>query len=139
MRSALCAFALLLVGCYTPYVVRPGAIPPATTQVPTAERGLLWQRAVGVLLEEGYVPQVLNEAACYVSGRQREDADYGALSGTMAIVTIAPDGVLRVEVSGGGLYQTADDINGDVSKRQMHLLRRIVGQSEPSPAHPGAT
>jgi hypothetical protein len=132
-------FAIVLLGaegCHAMYGVRPGTLAPATAAVPPAERIALWHRSVSVLLEEGYVPQVLNEAACYVSGKQRDDVAHGALAGTMAIVTIAPEGSLRVEVSGVGLYESPEDLGTDISKRQIHLMRRILNQPEPIPPPP---
>ena len=141
MRFIALAIVLMAGGCYTPYWVRPGEVPPATATVPPEQRNVTWQRSVGVLLEEGYVPQVLNEGACYVSGRQRDDAENGVLAGSMAIVTIAPDGLLRVEVAGRGLYLSQDHLNTDVRQLQAHLLRRILNQPELAlpPPPPGAS
>ncbi len=129
LAAVVLAFALALPGCYQSWVVRPGSIAPATATVAPEARAATWQRAIQVLLEAGYVPTAMNETAGYVSGRQRDDVNLGALAGATAIVTIAPDGYVRVEVAGAGLYQTEDDIVKDCGARQRELLARILGTS----------
>jgi hypothetical protein len=133
MRLPVFLIVLALQGCYSAYVARPGWLVPATAMVTPAERSTVWQRSVGILVDEGYVPQVLNSGACYVSARQREDeVPDGSLVRNMAIVTIAPDGLVRVEVSGFGYYQSLNEMNQDIGRRQQRLLRRILNQPEPT-------
>jgi hypothetical protein len=131
MRPLWLVMTLALHGCYTLYGARPGSLAPAVAAVPPDTRTQAWQRAVSVLVEDGYVPELLNETACYVSARRREDAEYDVLAGAMAIVTIAPDGQLRVQVSGRGLYQSQDQMSAAIARNQVHLLRRILNQPEP--------
>jgi hypothetical protein len=134
------AFVLLLASlsaCMTPYVLRPGDLAPIVAQVGSEQRVAIWQRAITVLLDEGYVPQVLNEAACYVSGKQRDDVTEGALAGTIAIVTVSPEGRLRVEVGGHGVYRDEADLKRDVAEIQQRLTQEIMGSALP-PATPGS-
>jgi hypothetical protein len=135
LATFMLACGLALSGCYTSWVVRPGSLTPATANVAPADRSATWQRAIQVLLEEGYVPMAMNEAAGFVSGRQRDDVQLGTLTGATAIVTIAPDGWLRVEVAGAGYYTSEDDIVRECATRQQNLLRRIL--AAPSPAQAG--
>ena len=118
----------VLSGCATPMLLRPGDVAPITAQV-SGERVATWQRAIVVLLDEGYIPQVLNEAACYISAKQRDDVTTGALAGTTAIVMISPDGVLRVEVGGAGVYNSAADLERDVEAVQNRLVQEIQSRA----------
>jgi hypothetical protein len=129
MRSCLFAFAIVLSACATPHVLRPGDLAPLTASVPTDQREVMWQRAIGALLDEGYVPQVLNEAACYISAKQRDDLVDDKLAGTIVLVTITPEGTLRVEVGGSGLYSSDDAFLADVQQLQAHLLSAILARS----------
>jgi hypothetical protein len=123
------------------YYLRPGDIQPVTARVVGDQRDAVWQRAINVLLDEGYVPDVLNQQAGYISAKQRDDVQLGQLAGTMAIVTVSPDGVLRVEVSGHGEYTSSDGLLHDVQAEQDKLLKEILAASA-APAHgapPSAT
>jgi hypothetical protein len=102
-----------------------------STQVGAERRVALWQRAIGVLLAEGYVPQVLNEAACYISAKQRDDVTVGAVAGTLAIVTVSPEGVLRIQVSGAGVYSSGSGLARDLDAIQHRLLQEIVSSRAP--------
>jgi hypothetical protein len=120
-------FATLLVGCVSPYYTRPGTLKPATASVPREERTLAWQHAVAALLEQGYVPQVLNESAGYISARRREDFITDALTGTMSTVVVSPEGLVRVEVSGTGLYHSEQEFLDAVTARQSQIMQAILG------------
>jgi hypothetical protein len=128
MRNLLLAViaSLSVVACASPQLLRPGSLRPGVASVPAAQRTATWHRAIEVLLDEGYVPQVLNEAAGYVSAKQRDDIEVGALAGTIAIVTVNPDGMVRVEVGGHGIYHSADELVRDVAAEQAKLLAEIV-------------
>ena len=135
MTKLLSAFLLAcsLGACVaTPMYTRPGDLAPLIAHVDGDQRDLVWQRAIGVLLDEGYVPQLLDEHAGYISAKQRDDVDVDALAGTLAIVTVSPDGVLRVEVSGHGLYDSGDDLLRDIKAEQNKLLQKIM--APPAPA-----
>jgi len=135
MRTQLLAIACLAAfGCATPRLLRPGSLHPGTASVAIDQRVATWHRAIQVLLDEGYVPQVLNEAACYVSAKQRDDISVGTLSGTIAIVIVTPDGVVRVEVGGSGIYHSDDELLRDVSAEQAKLLAEIVAARPPGVA-----
>lgn len=127
-------FASLAAGCH--YYLRPGDIQPVTARVAGDQRDAVWQHAIEVLLDEGYVPDVLNQPAGYISAKQRDDVELGKLAGTMAIVTVSPAGVVRVEVSGHGQYTSGDDLLRDVKAEQDKLLKEITAQ--PAPAAPPA-
>ena len=133
MRSLLLAVVVSFsfAACATPQLLRPGTLRPGVASVPADQRVATWHRAIQVLLDEGYIPQVLNEAAGYVSAKQRDDISVGALSGTIAIVTVNPEGLVRVEVGGAGVYHSADELMRDVSAEQAKLLAEI---SAPPPA-----
>jgi len=122
---------LALGGCYGNYLTRPGTLPVASGHVAPDQRVALWQRAIGVLLDQGYVPQVLNEAACFISAKQRDDLSPGTTTGAIAIVTVTPDGVVRVQVSGAGVYQSQSDLDADLTKRQNDLLAAILAAPPP--------
>src|SRR5271170_6145752 len=99
MRAFLLLFAMvtLLGGCVRTYYTRPGTLKPSMAAVAPAERTAVWQHAVSALLDQGYVPQVVNEAAGYISARRRDDLVEDALIGTMTTVVISPEGTVRVE------------------------------------------
>jgi len=90
----------------------------------------MWHRAIDVLLDEGYVPQVLNEAACFISAKQRDDVDVGALAGTAALVTISPEGRLRLEVGGAGVYNSASELKRDIAALEDKLIQEIAGRAQ---------
>ena len=135
MRSFVALLLLgstLLSGCVRAYYTRPGTLKPAMASVTPAERAAVWQHSVTALLEQGYVPLVLNEAAGYVSARRREDLVDDALIGTMATVVVSPEGGVRVEVSGTGLYGSEQDFLNAVLQRQTDLLQAIVAARPPA-------
>jgi hypothetical protein len=123
------AVSLLLGGCSSYYHVHPGTLEPGRTVVAPDQRAELWRRAVGVLLDQGYVPQVLNENAGYISAKRREDLDDDAFAGTIALVYISTEGNVRVEVSGGGLFHSESQFVEAVRQRQQLLLNLIVNRS----------
>ena len=115
-----------LCSCTRGYIIRPGDLPPIVATVPPDQRTQIWQRAITVLLDEGYVPQVLDESAAYVSGKQRDDLTTGPLAGTMAIVTVSPEGRLRVQVSGAGVYHDLSELERDIAQIQQRLTQEIL-------------
>ena len=123
-------------GCTAPYLLRPGDLPPRVIQLDPATRVALWHRAIDVLLDEGYVPQVLNEAACFISAKQRDDVQVGQLAGTTALVTISPEGRLRLEVGGVGIYHSQSELQRDVSATEDRVIREIVGPTQSSHVKP---
>jgi hypothetical protein len=123
----LLAFSVLLCGCTSFYRVRPGTLEPGRAAIPPDQRAAVWQRAVGVLLDQGYVPQVLNAEAGYISAKRREDIANDAFAGTIVLVYISPEGGLRVEVSGGGVFHSEDQFLDAIRQRQALLLTLIVG------------
>ena len=133
MRFILPLVAASLCGCYGNFIARPGTLPVASAQVAVDQRVATWQRAIGVLLDQGYVPQVLNESACFISAKQRDDLAPGTTVGAMAIVTITPDGMVRVQVSGMGMYQSQADLDSDLTKRQSDILAAILHGPAPAP------
>ena len=127
----LFSMATLLAGCVQAYYTRPGALKPATATVAPAERTAVWQHAVSALLDQGYVPQVLNESAGYISARRREDLAADALTGTMTTVVVSPEGVVRVELSGTGLYSSEQAFFSAVAERQGQIMQAILGARAP--------
>ena len=128
-RSTLClalVAAPLLTGCVTLYHVHPGTLPVSSASIPPDQKDAVWKRAVIVLLDQGYVPQVLNEAAFYINAKRREDIDNDAFAGTIALFSITPDGHVRVEVSGTGLFHSEQQFVAAVGQRQDELLRLIL-------------
>ncbi len=113
-------------GCATIQIARPGTLPTAAASVPADQRLAAWNRAIGALIDAGFVPQVFNETACYVSAKRRDDI----LSGAIAIVQVTPEGVVRVQISGIGQFSSQDALNAEITRRQTDILQRIV--------HPGA-
>ncbi|HUJ57516.1 MAG TPA: hypothetical protein VLX92_03460 [Kofleriaceae bacterium] len=126
----LCAVS----GCATPYLLRPGDVAPLTASVAQDQRAVVWQRAIGALLDMGYIPQVLNEAACYISAKQRDDVTDGQLAGTIAIVNVSPEGQVRVEVGGAGVYHSADELARDVKTVEHNIMQAILARSAPPAA-----
>lgn len=122
-------FSVLLSGCTAVYYVRPGTLEPSRAQIGSEERAAVWRRAVGVLLDQGYVPQVLNESAAFISAKRREDLNSDALSGTLALVYISSDGLVRVEVVGSGLFHTEGEFLAAVGERQRLLLNLILNRA----------
>ncbi len=131
MRARFLVFSLalpvLLTGCTQLYSVRPGNLTPALIASAPEQRVAVWQHAVTVLLDQGYVPQVLNEAAGFISAKRREDLADDALAGTITLVSISPQGEVRVEVSGAGLFHSEQDFLKTISDRQ-NLLAHLIAQ-----------
>ena len=138
MQTRLVATAVLLAavlsGCSMWYRVRPGQSRPATAGVAPEQRAAIWQRAVTVLLDEGYIPALLNESTCFISAHRRVDLVDDALAGTLVLIAISPEGRLRVEVGGSGIFSSERELLRAVSELQGHLLRLIVQQPVPAPA-----
>ena len=109
----------------TYYHVYPGALEPSRAQVTPDQRVEVWQEAVGVLLDQGYVPQVLNERACFISARHREDFENDPLAQTFALVHISPDGVVRVELTGVGYFSSQDAFITAIRERQ-HVIFDLI-------------
>jgi hypothetical protein len=130
--AAVLSVAALQLGCAQTFYTRPGSLTPATATVPPAERTLVWQHAVGALLQQGYVPQVLNEGAGYISARRREDIADDALLGTMATVLVSPEGAVRVELSGAGLFNSERTFLDAVTARQSQIMQAIMSSRAPA-------
>jgi hypothetical protein len=113
-------------GCATMQIARPGTLPTATATVPPDRRLATWNRAIGALIDSGFVPQVFNETACYVSGRRRDDLGDDILSGAMAIVQVTPEGTVRVQISGIGQFSSQDALNAEITRRQTDILQRRI-------------
>jgi hypothetical protein len=127
------AIATAGTGC-TQYM-RPGDLTPLNAHVALDQRTLVWQRAIDVLLDEGYVPNVLDSTACYISAKQRDDVQIGSLSNTMVIVTVSPEGQLRLSVSGAGVYASSGGLLDDIRAIQQRLMDEIVQRAHaPAPA-----
>ncbi len=78
------------------------------------------------LLDQGYVPQVLNESAGYINAKRREDLADDALAGTMATVAISPEGAVRVEVSGVGYFHSEQAFLDAVRARQGQIMQAVM-------------
>jgi hypothetical protein len=131
----------LLPACYRFTVLRPGGLRPATAQLPPDLRDEVWNRAIGILLDEGFVPELLNESACFIRAKQRSDlvADQTALQ--TAVLTIGRSGLVRVDVWGAGDYSLIGgdrDLAEDLAREQDHLLHRFIGLPDGA-ALPGST
>jgi hypothetical protein len=126
--STLLALSLLIAGC-SYYHVHPGALEPSRAQVAPEERAALWRRAIGALLDQGYVPEVLNEAASFISARRREDFENDPLAKTLALVYISPDGAVRVQVSGVGYFASEKQFLNAIGERQRVILDLILNRS----------
>jgi hypothetical protein len=129
VRSLSLLVPVLVSGCASYYYVRPGTLEPNRAQVSQDQRSAVWHRAVGALLDQGYVPQVLNEAASFISAKRREDLADDALAGTFAVVWISPEGSLRVEVTGAGFFHSEQQLINAVGERQRALLNEILNPS----------
>ena len=128
LASTLLALSLLIAGC-SYYHVNPGALEPSVGHVTPEERAVVWRRAIGVLLDQGYVPQVLNEAASFISAKRREDFENDPLARTLVLVYISPDGAVRVEVSGVGYFASEKQFISAIGERQRVLLDLILNRS----------
>jgi hypothetical protein len=135
VRSLSLVFPLLFWGCTSIYYVRPGTLEPDRAQVAPEERAAIWKRAVGVLLDQGYVPQVMNESASFISAKRRDDFVNDSLSGTLALVYISPDGGVRVEVAGSGIFHSEQQFLSAVGERQRLLLKLILNRSGDASTH----
>jgi hypothetical protein len=124
--------AASLTGCVQTYYTRPGALQPAMASIAPSERAAVWQRAVPALLDQGYLPQVLNEGAGYISAKRREDLNDDALTGTLATVAISPDGVVRVELSGVGVFSSEQAFFAAVGARQGQIMQAIMKGRAPA-------
>jgi len=128
LASTLLALSLLIAGC-SYYHVNPGALEPSVGYVTPEERAVVWRRAIGVLLDQGYVPQVLNEAASFISAKRREDFENDPLARTLVLVYISPDGAVRVEVSGVGYFASEKQFISAIGERQRVILDLILNRS----------
>jgi hypothetical protein len=135
MRAAVLCFSLVLPfvlsGCVGYYYIHPGTLEPDRAVVDPGQRDAIWQRSISVLLEQGYVPQVLNEKACYINAKRREDIENDQFAHTIALVSISPEGNLRVEVSGGGLFSSESQFLSAVGLRQRLLMDLILNRKQP--------
>ena len=128
LSSFLLVLAVLLSGC-SYYHVHPGALEPSRAQIAPEERAALWRRAIGVLLDQGYVPQVLNEAASFINAKRREDFENDPLARTLVLVYISPDGAVRVEVSGVGYFASEKQFISAIGERQRVILDLMLNRS----------
>ena len=118
-------FILPVGGCYSYLTVRPGTLKPAIATIAKERRLEVWQRAIAVLLDAGYMPELLNEGACFIKARQREDLVPDATNRSTAVVTVGVDGVLRVDVAGAGYFANQRALTADIERRQNTLLQAI--------------
>jgi hypothetical protein len=58
----------------------------------------------------------------------------GSLSGTMVIVTVSPEGQLRLSVSGAGVYASSSGLLDDIKSVQTRLMDEIVRRAGAKPA-----
>jgi hypothetical protein len=121
----------LLGACANVYYVRPGDLTPVLATVPPDQRVAVFQRAIPALLDQGYVPDVLNETAGYIKARRREDISNDALANTIALVAISPEGHVRIEVSGNGVFGSQEDFVKTISARQALIAKLILGPLAP--------
>ena len=128
VSSLLLVLSFLLSGC-SYYHVHPGALEPSRAQIAPEERAALWRRAIGVLLDQGYVPEVLNEAGSFISAKRREDFENDPLARTLVLVYISPDGAVRVEVSGVGYFASEKQFISAIGERQRVILDLILNRS----------
>jgi hypothetical protein len=126
LLATVLSVAPSLLGCAQTYYTRPGSFKPAMASVAPAERTAVWQHAVAALLDQGYVPQVLNEAAGYISAKRRDDLTDDALTGTLATVAISPEGMVRVELSGVGVFTSERAFLDAVATRQTQILQAVM-------------
>ncbi len=109
------------------YSFRPGDLPSEVAQIDPDQRIAAWNRAIEVLLKQGYEPQVLNQDAGYISAKMRDDAPEDALVGTRAIITITPRGQVSVEVGAIGNYESPATLEQYIASMQARLLAGIIG------------
>jgi hypothetical protein len=121
---------LLLSGCTSLYYARPGELVPARAVVASDQRLAVWQRAVTVLLDEGYVPDVLDGSAGFIKAKRRDDLEGDTLARTVALVSVTAQGQVRVEISGGGLFHSEQDFRRAIAERQRRIADRIVDPRE---------
>jgi hypothetical protein len=127
-------FAVLVcAGCYMRYQARPGTIAPSTASVRPDQRVATWNKAITVLLADGWVPQVLNEGSCYVGARRRDDLENDILSGALASVQVDPAGTVIVQVSGAGMFRSQTELDATVKAAQDQILASILGAPAPPP------
>ncbi|HEX4351580.1 MAG TPA: hypothetical protein VGL61_16175 [Kofleriaceae bacterium] len=130
MTKLLLLATCLFAGCLPdalPQAVHPGDLPPLVATVAPDQRVATWNRAITVLLDEGYVPQILNQDAAYISAKRRDAAtDTDELAGTNVIVTISPQGAVRVEIAGGGVYTDGSQLARDLQAVQTRLTAEIT-------------
>lgn len=126
--------AAMLAGCYQNYYLRPNELPPAVAQITPEQRLAAWNRVVAVLLDEGYVPTLMDPTTCFVSAKFRDDIEVGKLTGTLALVAISPEGKLRVSVAGHGTYAVGheDDFKHDMLGEQDRITKEILA-TQPAP------
>jgi hypothetical protein len=117
---------LLCAGCYMRYQARPGTISPSVASVRPEQRVATWNKAITVLLAGGWVPQVLNEGACYVGARRRDDLENDILSGALSSVQVDPAGTVIVQVSGGGMFRSQAELDQTVKTAQDQILEAIL-------------
>jgi hypothetical protein len=117
---------LLLSSCTRLYTMHAGELVPSVANVAPEKRLALWQRAVVVLLDQGYVPQVLTESAGYISAHRRDDLTDDELAGTLALVTISQEGVVRVALAGAGTFHSETDFVKAMTERQGKLAELIA-------------
>ncbi|MFT3694888.1 MAG: hypothetical protein QM831_17190 [Kofleriaceae bacterium] len=130
------AIALALTsGCYQTRLLRPGDVPPTTARVAPDQRLAVWQTAIGVLLDDGFVPDTLDATAGYISAKARDDVNDDTLQHTRVIVRIQPDGLVRVQVSGVGQFASDEALAATVTDTQKKLFDQIMHAA----AAPGAT
>lgn len=123
MTKAWILLSMPLMACV--HYSLPGAFAPARGSIPVAERTLAWQHAVTALLDNGYVPNELNETAGYIVARRRDD-DTGPLVGSLATVVLTPEGMVRVEVSGTGVFTSEKTFVSTITARQNDILQSIL-------------
>ena len=131
VRPAAClllALSVLITGC-TYYHLHPGALEPSIGRVAPEDRAVVWRRAIEVLLDQGYVPQVLNEAASFISAKRREDFENDPLAKTLVLVYISADNAARVEVSGVGFFSSEKQFISAITERQRMILDLILTRS----------
>jgi hypothetical protein len=122
----VCLAVLEGAGCYSLQIARPGTLPTAGLRVPPEQRMAAWNRAITALIDAGFVPQVFNETACYVSARRRDDLDDDVLIGALAIVQVTPEGLVRVQISGRGSFRSPEDLQAEIQRRQSAIVQAIA-------------
>jgi len=132
MKKTLLIAFLFFSGCADVFYARPGTTLPAVATIPAVEREAVLDRAVPVLLDEGYVPQLVNQQAGYIIAKHREDWSDDTLVGTMATLVVTSNGVVRLEVSGVGYFHSAGEFQAAVKARQQRLLTRILNPEKAS-------